>query len=133
VSSVRYELGFYIPEDSIPHSHRCEDLKSYEVSPVCVNCLTENNGTSVGASGSPLHLFPSNRTKRGSEQCDNFTTSSSNCDFSWQEPDVLSMSRIMSNVSAVRINSSDGPPFLCTKSAPSHSTPLRNDPLFRAV
>jgi hypothetical protein len=29
VSPVRYELGFYIPEDGIPHSHRHEKLKSY--------------------------------------------------------------------------------------------------------
>jgi hypothetical protein len=29
VSPVRYELGFYIPEDDILHSHRREDLKSY--------------------------------------------------------------------------------------------------------
>jgi hypothetical protein len=28
VSPVRYELGFYIPED-ILRSHRCENLKSY--------------------------------------------------------------------------------------------------------
>jgi hypothetical protein len=26
---VRYELGFNIPEDSIFHSHRHENLKSY--------------------------------------------------------------------------------------------------------
>jgi hypothetical protein len=26
---VRYELGFYIPEDGIVHSHRRETLKSY--------------------------------------------------------------------------------------------------------
>jgi hypothetical protein len=26
---VRYELGFYIPEDGILHSHRREYLKSY--------------------------------------------------------------------------------------------------------
>jgi hypothetical protein len=26
---VRYELGFYIPEDGILHSHRLETLKSY--------------------------------------------------------------------------------------------------------
>jgi hypothetical protein len=26
---VRYELGFYIPEDGIVHSHRRENLKSY--------------------------------------------------------------------------------------------------------
>jgi hypothetical protein len=29
VSCVRYELGFYIPEDDILHSHRRENLKSY--------------------------------------------------------------------------------------------------------
>jgi hypothetical protein len=29
VSPVKYELGFYIPEDGILHSHRREDLKSY--------------------------------------------------------------------------------------------------------
>jgi hypothetical protein len=28
VSPVRYELGFYIPEDDILHSHRREYLKS---------------------------------------------------------------------------------------------------------
>jgi hypothetical protein len=29
VSPVRYELGFYMSEDGILHSHRREDLKSY--------------------------------------------------------------------------------------------------------
>jgi hypothetical protein len=29
VSSVKYELGFYIPEDTILHGHRRESLKSY--------------------------------------------------------------------------------------------------------
>jgi hypothetical protein len=29
VSPVRYELGLYIPEDGIVHSHRRENLKSY--------------------------------------------------------------------------------------------------------
>jgi hypothetical protein len=29
VSPERYELGFYIPEDSILHSRRRENLKSY--------------------------------------------------------------------------------------------------------
>jgi hypothetical protein len=28
---VKYELGFYIPEDDILHSHRRENLKSYMV------------------------------------------------------------------------------------------------------
>jgi hypothetical protein len=31
VSPVKYELGFYIPEDDILHSHCREDLKSYEI------------------------------------------------------------------------------------------------------
>jgi hypothetical protein len=30
VSPVRYELGFYIPEDAIFHSHCREHLKSYK-------------------------------------------------------------------------------------------------------
>jgi hypothetical protein len=29
VSSVRYELGFYIPEDNLLHSHRSENVISY--------------------------------------------------------------------------------------------------------
>jgi hypothetical protein len=29
MSPVRYELGFYIPEDGILHSHRRDNLKSY--------------------------------------------------------------------------------------------------------
>jgi hypothetical protein len=29
VSSVKYELGFYIPEDDVFHSDRRENLKSY--------------------------------------------------------------------------------------------------------
>jgi hypothetical protein len=30
VSPVKYELGFYIPEDAILHSHRRENLKTYK-------------------------------------------------------------------------------------------------------
>jgi hypothetical protein len=30
VSPVKYELGFYIPEEDILHSHRRENLKSYD-------------------------------------------------------------------------------------------------------
>jgi hypothetical protein len=29
MSPMKYELGFYIPEDDIRHSHRRESLKSY--------------------------------------------------------------------------------------------------------
>jgi hypothetical protein len=32
VSPVKYELGFYIPDDVILHSHRRENLKSYILS-----------------------------------------------------------------------------------------------------
>jgi hypothetical protein len=31
VSPVKYELGFYIPEDGILHSHCRENLKSYKL------------------------------------------------------------------------------------------------------
>jgi hypothetical protein len=30
VSPVKYELGLYIPEDGILHSHRRKNLKSYK-------------------------------------------------------------------------------------------------------
>jgi hypothetical protein len=30
VSPVRYELGFYVPEEDILHSHRRENLKPYK-------------------------------------------------------------------------------------------------------
>jgi hypothetical protein len=36
MSSVRYELGFYIAEDGILLSHRRDNLKSYIVSAVYV-------------------------------------------------------------------------------------------------
>jgi hypothetical protein len=32
VSPVNYELCFYIPEDDILHSHRRDNLKSYNIS-----------------------------------------------------------------------------------------------------
>jgi hypothetical protein len=34
VSPVRYELGFYIPEDDILHSYRRENLKYYIVNDI---------------------------------------------------------------------------------------------------
>jgi hypothetical protein len=34
VSPLMYELGFYILEDDILHSHRRNYLKSYTISPV---------------------------------------------------------------------------------------------------
>jgi hypothetical protein len=34
MSPVRYELGFYILEDGLLHSHRRENLKSYSYSKV---------------------------------------------------------------------------------------------------
>jgi hypothetical protein len=43
VSPVRYELGFYIPEDGILHSHRRENLKSYMVLTYC--CIGKTRGT----------------------------------------------------------------------------------------
>jgi hypothetical protein len=42
VSPVRQELGLYIPEDDILHSHRLENVKSYIVMDPCkyANLLT---------------------------------------------------------------------------------------------
>jgi hypothetical protein len=34
VSPVRYEMGLYIPEDDILHSHRRENLKSDRINPL---------------------------------------------------------------------------------------------------
>jgi hypothetical protein len=31
MSPVKYQLGFYIPEDGIIHIHRRENLKSYSI------------------------------------------------------------------------------------------------------
>jgi hypothetical protein len=59
VSPVRYELGFYIPQEGIPHSHRRGNLKSYIVCfiskkvfygkiymvVVVVNCASERKDT----------------------------------------------------------------------------------------
>jgi hypothetical protein len=40
---VKYELGFYIPEDGILHSDRRENLKSYETLLVSEHFLPHNN------------------------------------------------------------------------------------------
>jgi hypothetical protein len=52
VSSVKYELSSYIPDDDILHSHRCENLKSYIV-------LFQSSGEG----GRPALLFPFERAK----------------------------------------------------------------------
>jgi hypothetical protein len=36
MSPVKYELGFFIPEDGILHSHRRDYLKSYNFVHVCI-------------------------------------------------------------------------------------------------
>jgi hypothetical protein len=36
VSAVRYELGFYIPEDCTLHGHRHENLKSYNTQNIAI-------------------------------------------------------------------------------------------------
>jgi hypothetical protein len=48
VSHVRYELGFYIPEDGIFHSHRRENLKSYRLQRVFPQRLTGWSSFSLG-------------------------------------------------------------------------------------
>jgi hypothetical protein len=44
VSPVKYELGFYIPEDGILHSHRREKLKSYMSLCVYSLCVVPSTG-----------------------------------------------------------------------------------------
>jgi hypothetical protein len=39
---VKYELGFYILEDDILHSHRRENLKSYTESFLCLEAKIES-------------------------------------------------------------------------------------------
>jgi hypothetical protein len=51
VSHVKYELGFYIPEDDILHSHRRENLNSYtEMWPFSETCnpVDREDTTSLG-------------------------------------------------------------------------------------
>jgi hypothetical protein len=45
VSTVKYKLGFYIPEDDILHSDRRETLKSYMALLVdnLTDCISEDN------------------------------------------------------------------------------------------
>jgi hypothetical protein len=43
VSPVKYELGFYIPEDDILHSPCCEHLKSYIVTGFICFTIRENH------------------------------------------------------------------------------------------
>jgi hypothetical protein len=43
VGTLAYELGFYIPEDDILHSHRRENLKSY----IAGHCSREGNVSPV--------------------------------------------------------------------------------------
>jgi hypothetical protein len=40
VSPVKYEMGFYISEDAILHSDRCENLKSYTFLSSFTNFIT---------------------------------------------------------------------------------------------
>jgi hypothetical protein len=43
MSPVKYELGFYIPEDGILYSHRRENLKSY----ITYSCLKQRGRNMV--------------------------------------------------------------------------------------
>jgi hypothetical protein len=44
VSPVKYELGSYIPEDAILHSHRGEHHKSYRTVPAWAQARTRTEG-----------------------------------------------------------------------------------------
>jgi hypothetical protein len=54
VSRLKYELGFYIPEDDILHSHRRENLKSY-MRKLCFPDFKDDNAC--------------NQTKYGIQRC----------------------------------------------------------------
>jgi hypothetical protein len=48
VSPVRYQLGFYIPEDAILHSHRRENLKSYKEIYICKSHVLRSSSLAHG-------------------------------------------------------------------------------------
>jgi hypothetical protein len=52
VSPVKYELGFYIPEDDILHSYRHEDLESYMLQ---IPSLSRKNERTIGLNRSLRH------------------------------------------------------------------------------
>jgi hypothetical protein len=52
---VKYELGFYIPEDDILHSHRRENLRSYNLIQIYFDHLFGTaDGISPGGSGTTI-------------------------------------------------------------------------------
>jgi hypothetical protein len=55
VSPVKYEMGFYMPEDAILHSHRRENLRSYIELGCCpgVVGLLDSRARCVAACGPP--------------------------------------------------------------------------------
>jgi hypothetical protein len=59
---VKYELGFYIPEDDILHSRRRENLKSYTISCVwnVANCSA--NGEMGSVAGATFRMEQSENT-----------------------------------------------------------------------
>jgi hypothetical protein len=65
VSAVRYENGFYIPEDDILHSHRRENLKSYIALTGYVSAVRYEHGFYIPEDGvlhSPRSQFASGRS-----------------------------------------------------------------------
>jgi hypothetical protein len=54
VSPVKYELGFYIAEDDILHSHRLENFKSYMSSSCSTDC-DRSSSCSHQLASSPYH------------------------------------------------------------------------------
>jgi hypothetical protein len=56
MSPVRYELGFYIPEDYILHSHRRVNLKSHRKGVVC--CYRPLNVISLRSVEDERSVFP---------------------------------------------------------------------------
>jgi hypothetical protein len=52
MSTVKYELGFYIPEDDILYSHCRENLKSYRLYAIYMDCFHKEERERERESGS---------------------------------------------------------------------------------
>jgi hypothetical protein len=61
VSPVRFELGFYIPEDDILHSHRRENFESY----IQISNLTDGTSFMARKDGGSSTLLAVQRKMHG--------------------------------------------------------------------
>jgi hypothetical protein len=64
MSPVKYELGFYIPEDGILHSHRREKLRFYKVNKFSCSIKYWNFVEYLSDLGKPEGKRPLGRSRR---------------------------------------------------------------------